>query len=65
MRIQLGQGSAGEVTMKMLKKDGFGAFYKVWSFILNFPVHFVQFGLSLIIIYMCVNCDDQVRSFLT
>ena len=29
MRIQLGQGSAGEVTRNMLKAEGVGAFYKV------------------------------------
>ncbi|XP_057793315.1 mitochondrial dicarboxylate/tricarboxylate transporter DTC-like [Salvia miltiorrhiza] len=28
VRIQLGQGSAGEVTRNMLKNDGVGAFYK-------------------------------------
>ncbi|KZV25693.1 mitochondrial dicarboxylate/tricarboxylate transporter DTC [Dorcoceras hygrometricum] len=28
VRIQLGQGSAGEVTKNMLKNDGIGAFYK-------------------------------------
>ncbi|XP_019155507.1 PREDICTED: mitochondrial dicarboxylate/tricarboxylate transporter DTC [Ipomoea nil] len=28
VRIQLGQGSAGEVTKNMLKNEGFGAFYK-------------------------------------
>lgn len=29
MRIQLGQGSAGDVTRNMLKAEGVGAFYKV------------------------------------
>lgn len=29
VRIQLGQGSAGEVTKNMLKAEGVGAFYKV------------------------------------
>lgn len=29
VRIQLGQGSATEVTRNMLKNDGIGAFYKV------------------------------------
>lgn len=31
VRIQLGQGSAAEVTKTMLKNEGFGAFYKVCS----------------------------------
>lgn len=29
VRIQLGQGSAGQVAKNMLKEEGFGAFYKV------------------------------------
>lgn len=31
VRIQLGQGSAVDVTKNMLKNEGFGAFYKVIS----------------------------------
>lgn len=31
VRIQLGQGSAVDVTKTMLKNEGFGAFYKVCS----------------------------------
>ncbi|KAG5628431.1 hypothetical protein H5410_000148 [Solanum commersonii] len=30
VRIQLGQGSAADVTKTMLKNEGFGAFYKYW-----------------------------------
>lgn len=30
VRIQLGQGSAAQVTKTMLKEEGFGAFYKVY-----------------------------------
>lgn len=36
MRIQLGQGSAGEVTKTMLKNEGMGAFYKVCFVSTNF-----------------------------
>lgn len=32
VRIQLGQGSAAEVTKNMLKNEGVGAFYKVFFF---------------------------------
>lgn len=35
VRIQLGQGSAAEVTKNMLKNEGVGAFYKVFFFFLN------------------------------
>ncbi|MFS8026148.1 hypothetical protein Hanom_Chr16g01483521 [Helianthus anomalus] len=31
VRIQLGQGSAVSVTKEMLKNEGVGAFYKVWT----------------------------------
>ena len=34
MRIQLGEGSAAEVTKKMLKNEGVGAFYKVCAYLL-------------------------------
>lgn len=33
MRIQLGQGSAAQVTSNMLKNEGVAAFYKVFDFL--------------------------------
>lgn len=33
MRIQLGQGSAAQVTSTMLKNEGVAAFYKVFYFV--------------------------------
>ncbi|KAL0460505.1 UNVERIFIED_CONTAM: Mitochondrial dicarboxylate/tricarboxylate transporter DTC [Sesamum latifolium] len=41
VRIQLGQGSAGEVTKTMLKNEGVGAFYKVCLARLNLMMFYM------------------------
>ncbi|KAG8387373.1 hypothetical protein BUALT_Bualt02G0014600 [Buddleja alternifolia] len=47
VRMQLGQGSAAEVTRNMLKNDGVGAFYKVFSALLS-PFVILQSMIRLI-----------------
>lgn len=56
MRIQLGQGSAAQVTSTMLKNEGVAAFYKVFFFCISSHVFLCCFILGVGLVPMWDAC---------